>query len=370
MLGRLVREHFRYLLSFGIFLYVLLVIIQKQKQKQTESAEKWVNFLLGERDERPKDFSVDLDVLVSCLKKRIENDPLTLFKIKALAASFLPLRDFPRREGFDCFQAMLFDEARVEVAENSEGGKGLRDKQPEIIKAFIVELKKKYGEAYGNDFTKLINSLRNGTDDANTELYRFHELSDTQPISMLELPQGFADNPNIGRLAYALKSFGLKQVTLIHNNIIKRAKGGDKIGATKEALKYASFIGIAGGTIDEVKGVFGGEAFNAEDIPDRVIENLTSLMFINKYSIGDIKKGDMSGWIGDVVTPPLGPLEAGIKEVSGFTEERDINDPSFGDDLLKTMPVMGRILYDWYLGGREKAMDKRSDEQQADLRGE
>ena len=31
---------------------------------------------------------------------------------------------------------------------------------------------------------------------------------------------------------------------------------------------------------------------------------------------------------------------------------------------------MGRILYDWYLGGREKAMDKRSDEQQADLRGE
>ena len=116
--------------------------------------------------------------------------------------------------------------------------------------------------------------------------------------------------------------------------------------------------------------MFGGEAFNAEDIPDRVIENLTSLMFINKYSIGDIKKGDMSGWIGDVVTPPLGPLEAGIKEVSGFTGERDINDPSFGDDLLKTMPIMGRILYDWYLGGREKAMDKRSDEQQADLRGE
>ena len=234
----------------------------------------------------------------------------------------------------------------------------------------IAKLKKKYGEAYGNDFTKLINSLRNGTDDANTELYRFHELSDTQPISMLELPQGFADNPDIGRLAYALKSFGLKQVTLIHNNIIKRAKGGDKLGATKEALKYASFIGIAGGTVDELKGVFSGEAFNAEDIPDRVIENLTSLMFINKYSIGDIKKGDMSGWIGDVVTPPLGPLEAGIKEVSGFTEERDINDPSFGDDLLKTMPVMGRILYDWYLGGREKAMDKRSDEQQADLRGE
>ena len=225
----------------------------------------------------------------------------------------------------------------------------------------VAKLKKKYGKAYGSDFEKLVTSLKNNTDDEFTELYRFHELSDTQPISMLEMPQKFLNHPD-GRIFYALKSFGLKQLTLIHNNIIKRAKGGDKIGATKEALKYAAFIGIVGGTVDEVKGVFGGEDFNAEDIPDHVVNNLTGLIFLNKYSLGDLKKGDLSGFFGDLVFPPIPPLEAGIREVSGIQEERKIGDPEFGDDLIKTMPIMGRILYDWVMGGKEKAAADREKE--------
>jgi hypothetical protein len=175
------------------------------------------------------------------------------------------------------------------------------------------------------------------------------------------MPQKFLNHPD-GRIFYALKSFGLKQLTLIHNNIIKRAKGGDKIGATKEALKYAAFIGIVGGTVDEVKGVFGGEDFNAEDIPDHVVNNLTGLIFLNKYSLGDLKKGDLSGFFGDLVFPPIPPLEAGIREVSGIQEERKRGDPEFGDDLIKTMPIMGRILYDWVMGGKEKALREREKE--------
>ena len=225
----------------------------------------------------------------------------------------------------------------------------------------VAKLKKKYGAAYGDDFEQLVTSLKNGTEDELTELYRFHELSNTQPISLLEMPKAFLDFPN-GRIAYSLKSFGLKQLTLIHNNIIKRAKGGDKLGATKEALKYASFIGIAGGTVDEVKGVFSGEDFNTSDIPDRVIENLTGLMFLSKYSLGDISKGDYSGFIGDWITPALGPLEAATREVGNIGKQRELEDPSLGSDLLKTMPIIGRVLHDWVLGGKEKAAADREKE--------
>ena len=225
----------------------------------------------------------------------------------------------------------------------------------------VAKLKKKYGAAYGDDFEQLVTSLKNGTEDELTELYRFHELSNTQPISLLEMPKAFLDHPN-GRIAYSLKSFGLKQLTLIHNNIIKRAKGGDKIGATKEALKYASFIGIAGGTVDEVKGAFGGEDFNAQDIPDRVVENLIGLMFLSKFSLGDISKGDYSGFIGDWITPALGPLEAATREISNIGEQRELGDPSLGADLLKTMPIIGRMLHDWVLGGKEKAAADREKE--------
>ena len=230
-----------------------------------------------------------------------------------------------------------------------------------------VKLKKKYGAAYGDDFEELVTSLKNGVDDKHTELYRFHELSDTQPISLLELPTLFLNHPD-GRIAYALKSFGLKQLTLLHNNIIKRAKGGDKLGATKEALKYAAFIGIVGGTVDEVKGVIGGEDFDVTDIPDHVVNNLLGLMFLSKYALGDIGKGDMSGYFGDLLVPPVPALEASLREVSGFQEERKRGDPEFGDDLLKTMPIMGRILHDWVLGGKEKAQrDKDADERKSRL---
>ena len=106
----------------------------------------------------------------------------------------------------------------------------------------------------------------------------------------------------------------------------------------------------------------GGEDFDVTDIPDHVVNNLTGLIFLNKYSLGDLKKGDLSGFFGDLVFPPIPPLEAGIREVSGIQEERKRGDPEFGDDLLKTMPIMGRILYDWVMGGKEKAAADREKE--------
>jgi hypothetical protein len=235
----------------------------------------------------------------------------------------------------------------------------------------VVKLKKKYGSAYGDDFEQLVTSLKNGTDDELTELYMFHELSNTQPISLLEMPKKFLDVPN-GRIMYSLKSFGLKQLTLIHNNIIKKAKGGDKIGATKEALKYAAFIGIAGGTVDEAKGLMSGQEFKVSDLPDHILNNLTSLFFLNKYALGDIQKGDLTAFAGDLVVPPVPPVEAALKQVFGDKKEEVFGEPSTtgAADLMKTMPIVGRVLYDWVLGGKEKAIQKDEDEARKEIFGE
>ena len=231
----------------------------------------------------------------------------------------------------------------------------------------VALLKKKYGEAYGDDFPQLLNSLKNKTNDWTTDLYRFHELADTQPISILELPQAYLDNPNM-RIAYALKSFGLKQLTLLHNNIIKRAKNGDKIGATKEALRYAAFIGMAGGTVDEAKDWMSGEGFEVGDIPDNVIENLTSLFFINSYSIGDIEKGDISSVIGGMVTPAVAPVTGAIKDVKRYSDGIPSRESEAPINLIKTFPVIGSILNDWVLGGREKAIKRAEDDRRRELR--
>lgn len=231
----------------------------------------------------------------------------------------------------------------------------------------VAILRKKYGEAYGNDFDNLVTSLKNGTDDELTSLYRFHEISDTQPVSLLEMPKMYLDMPN-GRIIYALKSFGLKQLTLLHNDIIKRGKGGDKKGAALALTKYAAMIGIAGGTVDEAKELMSGGDFDVEDIPEQTLNNLTSLFFINRYSIGDITKGDLSSFVGDLITPVTAPLDAAFKDTSRYYNGVPIGESEQPVNLIKTFPVVGRIIYDWMLGGKEKDEERKQRDYMESLR--
>jgi len=231
----------------------------------------------------------------------------------------------------------------------------------------IAVLRKKYGEAYGKDFDNLVTSLKNGTDDELTSLYRFHELADTQPVSLLEMPKKYLDMPD-GRIIFALKSFGLKQLTLLHNDIIKRGKGGDKKGAALALTKYAAMIGVAGGTVDEAKELMGGGDFDVEDIPEQTLNNLTSLFFINRYSIGDITKGDISSVVGDLVTPVTAPIDAVIKDTSRYYNGVPIGESEQPVNLIKTFPVVGRIIYDWMLGGKEKDEERKQRDYMESLR--
>ena len=233
--------------------------------------------------------------------------------------------------------------------------------------AGIKKLRKKYGEAYGDDFDALVVGLRNNKDNELTDLYRFHEISDTQPISLLEMPKLHLDNPN-GRIAYALKSFGLKQLTLLHNDIIKRGRSGDKKGAALAALRYAAMIGIAGGTVDEVKDVMAGEDFNMEDIPDNVLENLTSLFFVNAYSIGDIQKGDWQAVTGGLITPPTSPITGIIKDVNRYAKGVPRGETKAPVNMIKTFPVVGSLIESWALGGKEKAIKRYEKEKRRELR--
>jgi hypothetical protein len=233
----------------------------------------------------------------------------------------------------------------------------------------IAVLRKKYGEAYGKDFDNLVTSLKNGTDDELTSLYRFHELSDTQPVSLLEMPKMYLDMPN-GRILFALKSFALKQLTLLHNDVIKRGKAGDKKGAALALTKYAAMIGVAGGTVDEAKEVMAGGSFDIEEIPEKVKDNLLTMMFLSKFAIGDISKGDFSSVVGDLVTPSVAPLEAAIQDTARYYKGVPIGESEQPVNLIKTFPVIGRIIYDFALGGKEKDEERKQDEFMERLREE
>jgi len=232
----------------------------------------------------------------------------------------------------------------------------------------IEKLRKKYGEAFGADFDTLVAGLKNGVNDDLTDLYRFLEISETQPVSMLELPEMYLKHPD-GRILYALKSFALKQLTLLHNDVVKQAKAGNKGVAAKNALKYAALVGISGGTVDEAKDVMSGESFNVEDIPDNVVANLVGLFFVNKYSIGDIQKGDFSSFAGGLITPPLSYPEAAIKDIVRWNKDVPYDETKAPVNLIKVMPVVGNVIYNWSLGGKEKAIERYEKEKMKEITG-
>ena len=96
--------------------------------------------------------------------------------------------------------------------------------------------KRKWGQFYGDDVFAIIDDLKaykpkskggEGITD-NIKFHGFNELSGIQPISMLEMPQPYLDNPNIGRISYMLKSFMIKQLDVARRGVIQEFKKGNK----------------------------------------------------------------------------------------------------------------------------------------------
>jgi RNA polymerase sigma-70 factor (ECF subfamily) len=123
----------------------------------------------------------------------------------------------------------------------------------------IAELRRKYGEALGDEFDQLIADLKAGKETDLTQGLAFAELSRTQPITRSELPQAFLDNPR-GRVVYMLKSFMLKQVDLArrdgYNEIKTGIKNGDKkaiVRGVRNLVKLGVVLGLAGVTTDRIK---------------------------------------------------------------------------------------------------------------------
>ena len=60
------------------------------------------------------------------------------------------------------------------------------------------------------DASKAISDLRSGIKSDQVLQALFNRLSDVAPISLIEMPQAYAENPNT-RILYSLKSYTIKQ---------------------------------------------------------------------------------------------------------------------------------------------------------------
>jgi hypothetical protein len=142
--------------------------------------------------------------------------------------------------------------------------------------------RKQIGKMYGDDTEALIADLKAGDITDNVKFYAFNELSDVQPVTMLELPEAYA-NMKGGRLLYMLKSFTLKQIDLVRKRVVQQWNKGNKVEAVKNAAVLAGYITTANVATGVVKDMMMGREVNPEDIPDKALWALLGNFGMNEY---------------------------------------------------------------------------------------
>lgn len=218
------------------------------------------------------------------------------------------------------------------------------------------KLRQEWGKFYGDDMDTLISELKSGEV---TELVKFHgwnEISNLQPVSSLELPQAYLENPN-GRILYSLQSFTLKQLDVARRDVIQQWNKGNKKQATKNALALAGYLSVAGVTVQTVKDILLGRDVKPEDLPENAMWSLTSVYGLNRYTTEKyLQQGKFTDAAFNIIQPPVPILEM----IQGTITEATKEDPDFAK-YTRSIPVVGPMLYNWFGGGAEKYNERLRD---------
>ena len=224
-----------------------------------------------------------------------------------------------------------------------------------------AEFRRKWGKIYGDEIDSMVASMKKGQIDDNIKLHAFNELADIQPIALSEMPQKYLDSRN-GRLLYMLKSFVLKQYDIARRNIVQEFNQGSKLKAIKNATLLGAYLTAANTGVYVARDILQGRDVKAEDIPSRSLWALLGVYGMDKYTgeryfaNGQVKEGLLN------MVMPATPL---IDAAFGVTTDaaKHLNElmtkPSWAVDApnyakyLKPVPIVGNLVYQWFLGGAE-----------------
>ena len=147
---------------------------------------------------------------------------------------------------------------------------------------------------FGKDYNDAIKDLKKKTSPSeytDAELYiGYATILKYQPIGRTEVPLGYLENPNVGRMFYMLKTFAIKQLNVLRDDgldIITGKQKGNKVKATRDMIYLTFLIIMAGAGGDELKDWIKQRKSTLED---KVIDNFLKLLLINKYFTDKIRR--------------------------------------------------------------------------------
>jgi hypothetical protein len=221
-------------------------------------------------------------------------------------------------------------------------------------KAGEAKFRERWQGIFGDDIDSVITDLKMGNKTENTKFLAFNELSDVQPISLLEMPQKYLDAPN-GRVLYMLKSFTLKQIDLVRRDIVQEAAKGNVGTATKNAFLLASFLAAAGVPVGIVKDWLRGRDvdMSVEGLTDRAMWSVLGVFGMNQYVTDRyLARGDIMGALQNMATPAAPLVDAAGQTVKQLTKDEQA-DWSKVINEVPSIKSTKQILDNFWLGGDE-----------------
>lgn len=212
----------------------------------------------------------------------------------------------------------------------------------------ILKLQKLYGDAWGDQFPKLVDDLKRKKVTEDTTLLAFAELGRSQPITKAHLPEAYLNHP-AGRVFYWLHTFQLRMLNLAREDVFKEIKQGHIATGLANMTKLTIVLGMAGAATDNIKKFILGKpldwswagvmsnALKVYGLSNYLLDEATGVTKEEakaRRAAGDsnvhTRKATPSAIITDTLTPPFKMFDQILT-----------GDPR----AIRYMPLVGQFLY-------------------------
>jgi hypothetical protein len=223
-----------------------------------------------------------------------------------------------------------------------------------------ADIVRRYGEAFGPDTPQLISDLamKRDTDLVNSLL--FHELSRQQPISKIEVPQAYLDNPN-ARVVYMLKTFMLKQMDLARREAYNEIKQGHVVKGAKALIGLGLIWGTTGAVNSWVRDWIMGK--EVEPKGEDVWENIFKTFGWSSYVLDKAEKGQPVQAAIGTIAPPVSVADDILGTTQKLLSDKEMKPRDYKG--VQHVPIVGRLAYNRGLGGAEDSNRRKQKREKA-----
>ena len=205
-------------------------------------------------------------------------------------------------------------------------------------------------ETFGDEADGVKEDLKAGRATDNVRFLLFYELSEVQPISLSEMPEGYLKSGNL-RVVYALKTFTIKQLDVYVNEIYKVIKT-DPAKGLGNMLRLLGYLMLLNATGSIIKSILFRRKVKWDDL---LVDNIIRLTGFSKYTIMRAEReGFGTSVLSEYLVPISKPVDALSKDLFDLAKGKvtDIGDL----ESHYSLPVVGGWYYWWMGKGRKKTL--------------